>query len=175
MELNHANKVLGIFISILEDASISPGASHLEVILHYLKLLNDEQHEKMLVYLKEWNTNSKYSYVCHIVLSALTTIKSSETLIASKVLTENLDGLIAYSERHFQRINRLFESSYILEYVAGQISLLPIPEDTVATTDIEKKRPNVVEDNEDIDLSKIFGRQSKKRMTNKGWSNNDKI
>lgn len=169
MELNHANKALGIFISILEDASTSPGVSHLEVVLQYLRLLNEEQHEKILVYLKEWNTNSKHSYVCHIILSGLTTIKSSETLIASRVLKENLAGLIAYSERHFQRINRLFESSYVLEYVAGQISLIPIAEDTAETTDTDKKR-RVLEDNnndDEIDLSKIFGISSKKRLKTK--------
>lgn len=170
MELNHANKVLGIFISILEDASTTPGASHVEVMLHYLKLLNQEQHDKLLVYVKEWNTNSKYSYVCHIILSALTTLKSSDSLIGSRVLTENLAGLIAYSERHFQRINRLFESSYVLEYVAGQISLIPIPEDKVESTEIDKKRRKLEDnhnDDDEIDLSKIFGASSKKRLKHK--------
>ena len=160
MELNHANKVLGIFMSILEDASESEKSSHLEIIIHYLKLLNSDHHEKLFVYLREWNTNSKYSYPCHMILSALTTIKSSESLMNCKVLTESLDGFIAYSERHFQRINRLFESSYILEYVAGQISLLPLPDDVDEKDVITSKRKFDDDDDDDnddnINMGKIF-------------------
>lgn len=36
-------------------------------------------------------------------------------------LRELLDGLIPYSERHFQRVERLVQDSYVLDYVVGEM------------------------------------------------------
>ena len=36
-------------------------------------------------------------------------------------LREVLDGLIPYSERHFARIDRLVQDSYVLDYVVGEM------------------------------------------------------
>ena len=36
-------------------------------------------------------------------------------------LGELLDGLIPYSERHFARIERLAQDSYVLDYVVGEM------------------------------------------------------
>jgi len=39
-------------------------------------------------------------------------------------------ALLAYSERHFQRIDRLHQAAYALEYISGLMSLLPVAEST---------------------------------------------
>lgn len=36
-------------------------------------------------------------------------------------LRELLDGLIPYSERHFARVDRLVQDSYVLDYVVGEM------------------------------------------------------
>lgn len=44
--------------------------------------------------------------------------KKGETVLGMREL---LDGLIPYSERHFTRIDKLVQDSYMLDYVVGEM------------------------------------------------------
>lgn len=156
-ELNHANKVLGIIMAVLDEASADPGLA----LQPLLSLLSDEQLQKLLEYLSDWNTNSKYAWPAQMVLSALLSLRSTESLLALPGLADKVPGLIAYSERHFQRVDRLHQAAFIVEYIVGQMSLLPA--ETLEVTAVSKRSSTRLQDEDEdaVDgrdlLTRIFG------------------
>ena len=179
LALNHSNKVMGILMCILEEEE-EEGKERTpaeERLLPYLKEIPKEDLDKLLHYAKDWNTNSRYCFVSQAVLSAYFSLHSMAELLKSSVFQEALEGLKAYSERHFQRIDRLVQSSFVLEYMAGQMSLLPIEEEEEAKGREErggmKKGKGrtvveVLEEEEDKDMRDlIFGKRLNEKESKK--------
>ena len=84
LALGHSNKVLNIFMAILDDdidkkkhpkslRNSSAERSFSEILGLKLDCFsaswNDEDMEKVVSYLQEWNTNAKHSFVSQAVLS----------------------------------------------------------------------------------------------------------
>ena len=53
-----------------------------------------------------------------------------------KGASEAIPALLSYSERHFQRIDKLYQASYVLEYMSSLMSLLP--NDSIIENDMKK-------------------------------------
>jgi hypothetical protein len=92
-----------------------------------IKSLNSHQIDKIILFLKDWNTNSKNCFICQIILNSFLRIIKTENLLNNfKNFNEtNLKGLLAYSERHFQRLEKLHQETYMIEYITSMIHLLP--------------------------------------------------
>ena len=54
-----------------------------------------------------WNQNSRHSYVAQKVLGIVLRCVGAEQLLQMDDLRPLLEGLIPYTERHFQRLSRL--------------------------------------------------------------------
>eukprot|EP00981_Chlorochromonas_danica_P005788 scaffold1190_cov187-Ochromonas_danica.AAC.20 len=143
LKLNMTTKVLQIFTTILEDDSqdnVNRGSSNGNegeeegvVICRvftrldpFLSTFTLEEIEKVITYMKEWNTNARFSTISQVVLHGLLRILGSEALLKMDVFKEALPGLIAYTERHGQRLHRLSEASFLLELVAGNANMPPM-------------------------------------------------
>jgi len=59
-----------------------------------------------------------------------------------KGASEAVPALLSYSERHFQRIDKLYQASYVLEYMSSLMSLLP--NDSIVENDM-KKNSKIIE------------------------------
>ena len=59
-----------------------------------------------------------------------------------KGAAEAVPALLSYSERHFQRIDKLYQASYVLEYMSSLMSLLP--NDSIVENDM-KKNSKIIE------------------------------
>ncbi|XP_049850759.1 transducin beta-like protein 3 [Schistocerca gregaria] len=97
--------------------------------------LTYEQLQKLLKYVKDWNTNSKYALVSHRILYYIFTTFSPDSLIQLPYMKETLQALIPYTIRHSQRVNRLLQNSYILDYMLQHMSLLPDLDNIDASTE----------------------------------------
>lgn len=143
LDLGHSLKVLNILTAILEaeggaknkessktstadgkrtDQFTSEWSRRLDP---YVKAFTAEQLEKVIGYLKEWNTNARHCYVSQVLINALLRLVRAEPLMNHRVVLEALPALLSYSERHYQRLDRLNQASYMLEYFASMIALLP--------------------------------------------------
>jgi len=60
-------------------------------------------------------------------MNSLLRVVKVDRLVKHPGLKDSLNALISYSERHFQRLDRLHQATYMLEYFTSQISLLPQP------------------------------------------------
>ncbi len=86
--------------------------------------LSDENLGILLPLLSDWNTNAKYSFVSQAVISSLFRTFKSARLDKNPLFQSFVTGLASYSERHYQRLDKLHEASYLLEFVSGQIGAL---------------------------------------------------
>mmetsp|Transcript_48422 Transcript_48422/g.95929 ORF Transcript_48422/g.95929 Transcript_48422/m.95929 type:complete len:1007 (+) Transcript_48422:70-3090(+) len=144
LDLGHSLRVLNILTTILEeggnkeeerqkalnnsDLFVSVWSRRLDP---YVRAFTDEQLEKVVTYVKEWNANARHCFTSQVLLNALLRLVRAEALIKHRVVLEALPALLSYSERHYQRLDRLNQASYMLEYFASMIALLPIdPEDS---------------------------------------------
>ena len=138
MELGHSNKVLNIFISILDgdgdddhdhdnddkkdinnadnnattpEDSIDQFKQRLSARLDtFVATLPETSVQKVFSYLSDWNTNSKFCFVCQALLSSFIRVFKSENLMNIKSVAEVVPGLVAYSERHYTRLDGLHQA-----------------------------------------------------------------
>lgn len=61
----------------------------------------------ILKYVSRWNQNGRHSHVAQSVLATLLKHVPPERLLEMEGLRALLEGLIPYTERHFQRLQRL--------------------------------------------------------------------
>lgn len=137
LNLGHSLKVLNILTVILEEERGAPDEGREAGDLFsadwslrldsYVSALSDEQVDKLLRYLKDWVSNSRHCYSSQVLMNCLLRVVKVERLLKHPGLKESLNALISYSERHFQRLDRLQQATYMLEYFTSQISLLPPP------------------------------------------------
>jgi hypothetical protein len=121
---------------------------------------NDNEIEQIIQYVREWNTNSKNSFVCTLLFDSLLRTQGCEKLLRIKEFTNALDGLVSYSERHNLRISRLYQSSFLTEYITSLITsfptqILPVT-DTVATLPVAASGIKRKSRNADKPVPKIF-------------------
>eukprot|EP00656_Telonema_subtile_P006540 TRINITY_DN13025_c0_g1_i3.p1 TRINITY_DN13025_c0_g1~~TRINITY_DN13025_c0_g1_i3.p1 ORF type:complete len:840 (-),score=297.96 TRINITY_DN13025_c0_g1_i3:186-2705(-) len=91
--------------------------------------LPDEQLLQLLHYVRGWNAKAKQSEVAQAVLGAvLGAPGATERLMGMEGLKPVLEGLIPYSDRHLQRVNKLLRGSYFLDYVVQGMALQMDPE-----------------------------------------------
>ena len=140
LDLGHSLKVLNILTAILEEnkknknSTTSSNTSEEEDLFTsdwskrldtYVLAFTEEQLEKIINYLKDWNSNARHCYVSQVLINSLLRIYHTDRLCKHRVVLEALPALISYSERHYQRLDRLNQASYMLDYFASMISLLP--------------------------------------------------
>lgn len=80
--------------------------------------------EKLILFVRDWNTNAKHSLVAQNALSEVLKLYSAESLSKMPRIKELLLALVPFSQRHFQRIDRLIENSFILDFVLQSMSFL---------------------------------------------------
>ncbi|KAG1526209.1 hypothetical protein G6F46_005425 [Rhizopus delemar] len=87
-----------------------------ESIDHILGELSTENIEKILKYVRDWNTNAKHSDIAQTVLNAILTSHTAEEIVEIPTAKEIIDGLLPYTDRHYQRIDDLITQSFIIDY-----------------------------------------------------------
>ena len=82
---------------------------------------------QLIDYAKEWNTNAKHCFVAQAFFQSLFRVASAEKLAKWPAVREHIAGLLAYTERHYQRASRLREATYLLDHVLCQMTgVLPL-------------------------------------------------
>lgn len=104
-------------LRIFTDLPIEPDSlSGSPVLDSVIPKLNAEQLEQLLDYVRDWNSHAKSAMVAQRVLRAVFHSHSSEQLLQLPRMKELLDGIIPYSERHFQRFDQLLIESYLIDF-----------------------------------------------------------
>lgn len=102
-------------LKIIKEILLDPDGE--EGLVKTVKKLRMDQLDSVLRYSCQWNTNSKHCHEAQYVLSIVLKTYTPEELMTLANLKSTLEGLIPYTERHFQRMNKLLQSSNFTEYM----------------------------------------------------------
>ncbi|KAH9115565.1 hypothetical protein AeMF1_010380 [Aphanomyces euteiches] len=88
--------------------------------------LSDEQLLQLLEWIRDWNTNANHSEITQLLLSSLLRVVPPSRWEKLNQATKILEGLIAYTERHFQRMERMLQKSYLVDFtIVSMRKMLP--------------------------------------------------
>ncbi|RDL41432.1 WD40 repeat-like protein [Venustampulla echinocandica] len=138
LQLNHPARLLALFTSVVTTNSPEEGSlCGLKAVDEVLGSLSDDQIFKLLLRIRDWNTNARTAPVAQRVLWTLVKSYPASRLSNLKVkggkgnksLKELLDGLRVYTERHYKRMEELVDESYLVEYTLREMDGLGLLED----------------------------------------------
>ncbi|KAF2280902.1 WD40 repeat-like protein [Westerdykella ornata] len=131
IQMDQPGRLFALFKSVVETENPDEGSlMGLKRVDEVLATLSDEQLYTLLLRLRDWNTNARTSPIAQKILNALvksypvsrlTGLRPKGRVGAKGSLKEVLAGLIAYSERHFKRVEELVDESYLLEFTLREM------------------------------------------------------
>jgi U3 small nucleolar RNA-associated protein 13 len=115
-------KILGSII----EADLEKGSNGVDAMQKQVSLWSTEQVVQILRYCREWNTRARNCHVAMVVCKAIVSTIPLATLATMDggSVPEILAGILVYSERHFERLDRLHTSSYLLDLVLSGMGSL---------------------------------------------------
>ncbi|KAI3905054.1 hypothetical protein MKX01_017300 [Papaver californicum] len=89
-----------------------------------LQSLGIDELYQLFEYVREWNSKPKLCSVAQFVLSRVFSTLPPKEIIEIKGITEILEGLIPYTQRHVSRADRLERTTLLLDYTLHGISVI---------------------------------------------------
>ncbi|KAM0919452.1 hypothetical protein ACQ4PT_008173 [Festuca glaucescens] len=130
-ELRRPRRLLELFSQLCRKADPE---DPIEKALHGLP---KEGLRVLLEYIREWNTKPKFCHVAQFVLFRVLRSFPPTDIVEIKGISELLEGLIPYSQRHFSRVDRLVRSTFLLDYTLTRMSVVdPDVVDAGTTRDV---------------------------------------
>ncbi|VAH36346.1 unnamed protein product [Triticum turgidum subsp. durum] len=129
-ELRRPRKLLELFSQLCRKADPE------DPIEKALLGLPKEGLHVLLEYIREWNTKPKFCHVAQFVLFRVLRSLPPTDILEIKGISELLEGLIPYSQRHFSRVDRLVRSTFLLDYTLTRMSVVDPDVDAGTTKDV---------------------------------------
>ncbi|KAF2073848.1 hypothetical protein CYY_004844 [Polysphondylium violaceum] len=116
--LNQPQQTLSIFKQMYSDTGNDA------LIRENVVQLGNNEVVKCLQFIRDWNTNSKFVTISQMVLNSIITSRTPEEFsqLSTKDIPRILESLIPYSDRHFQRIDKMLQKTYLIDYTISSIN-----------------------------------------------------
>jgi len=125
LSLEQPFRLLQLFNQILRDRpEHDTSITGLEAVDNVLNGLSLDQIAKLLGYVRDWNTHAKNMRAAQTVLHAVLKGRKIQEMVEIPGIKDLLDGLLPYSERHFQRVEALSIRSYVVDYTVQAMDLM---------------------------------------------------
>jgi len=122
LRLQQPRKCLNIVQDIIQrETKANVVKSDLPAII---SSLDDELLNRLILYIRDWNTHAKSSHAAQVLLSHLFRTIPLSRLHSNRTLLSHLSSLSLYSQRHFARIERLLTKSYIMDHMISAMNLV---------------------------------------------------
>lgn len=148
LSLDQPGRLLSLFKQALSAPPLSDGEGAEDAsrgaqtsLEAALRKLSPPEFMKLLKHIRDWNANAKTSIVAQAVLNSLLKLKTVDQIAdafnwnlkldadapvvpasdAGFTLTELVQALLPYTERHLARLDRLVQDSYIIDYVLKEM------------------------------------------------------
>jgi U3 small nucleolar RNA-associated protein 13 len=131
LQLDQPARLLNLFKTVVEaenfDAESFTGSKEVDGVIASLA---DEQIFKLLLRVRDWNTNARNFLVGQRVLRAVVEACGVERLADLNVrggkagrsgVKEVMEGLRVYGERHFTRVSEMWDESFLVEFTLGEM------------------------------------------------------
>lgn len=123
LKLNHPMKLYHVLKASLTAAKDQDGILGSRDLDRCIENLTDEELLAIFQKLRNWNTNFKYFEVSQNLIKCCLQYHSVAKLTEIPGLVKLVDSIIAYNQRHFQRLDGLIEESYILDYTVHEMGI----------------------------------------------------
>lgn len=133
LHLDKPRLALKVFTSIVET-DVKEKRSPITSLQTYVPKWSTERIAQVLGYCREWNTRARNCDVAMLVIRAIVSVVPADKLAGGAGVPEVLAGITPYAERHFDRLDRLFASSYLLDFALYSMGNLDISDDKDFTT-----------------------------------------
>jgi hypothetical protein len=128
LKLKYPNRILAILKSIVDEyddnslrnSSYSLGCSHLN---GHIRSWSEDDIIQIMTYAKEWNMNGKNSRVIGLLVQGVINVVGMKRLKMMPEIVNIVSTLLSYGERHFNRLNKLQEALYLVEYVCSEATM----------------------------------------------------
>ncbi|OQS02355.1 U3 small nucleolar RNA-associated protein [Thraustotheca clavata] len=126
-EIQHPFRLMQILRDIKEGTKGKDiSESDMQVFDPVVADLDDEKLKQLLEWIRDWNTNAKHSTITQLLLSSILRVVPPSRFEKIEHVSKLLEGLIAYTERHFQRMERMLQKSYLVDFtIVSMQKLLP--------------------------------------------------
>ncbi|KAI9291954.1 WD40 repeat-like protein [Neoconidiobolus thromboides FSU 785] len=116
-ELNHPAQLFRVLNQISENRELSDTSvtGSLKVDELFTKL-NSQKLSKIIEFIKEWNTNGRFSHIAQSILYLILKHHSVEYLSSVSNIKENISALLPYTQRHYSKLDELITQSYLIDY-----------------------------------------------------------
>lgn len=124
LDLDHPMRLYNVVKECIakgDDPKSIIGSFELEALIGKLE---DEKILLLLKRIRDWNTNGKLFEVAQKLIRVILNQCDLDHLCEIKGAMTYIDGIVPYSERHFQRFDDLVEQSFILDYVTRKMDEL---------------------------------------------------
>ncbi|KAJ2779012.1 U3 small nucleolar RNA-associated protein [Coemansia javaensis] len=106
-----------------EDARAILGSTAIDEVIG---TLSPEHLERLLGYVRSWNTNGRFARVAQAALHCVLTQYTSQAILALPSAKALIAAIHPYSERHFGRLDDLLTKSFIVDYTLHAMDALGI-------------------------------------------------
>ncbi|KAF2730412.1 small nucleolar ribonucleoprotein complex subunit [Polyplosphaeria fusca] len=131
LQMDQPGRLFTLFKTVVEtEAPDHDSMCGLKAVDEVIAHLGDEQLYKLLLRLRDWNTNVRSAPVAQKILwtvvksypaSRLASLKPAGKIGAKGSLKDILDVIKAYSERHYRRVEELVDESYLLDFTLREM------------------------------------------------------
>ena len=112
------------------DAKRTAGQALLRQVL---TRFSSDNLDRLLLYLRDWNTQSRHALFAQQVLAATMRTVPASKLRACPSFRDVVAALTPYTIRHLERMDRMLESTYLLDYTLASMHQL-MPEEAAAAS-----------------------------------------
>ncbi|KEG07458.1 putative WD40 repeat protein [Trypanosoma grayi] len=86
-----------------------------------LPALDEEQLVRLLQFTREWVTNARHSGVASLVMHSVLAAHHFTSLASMPAIRTILEALLAYMQRHSQRLHEMLRRTYYIDYVTRSL------------------------------------------------------
>lgn len=123
LSLDQPYKVLRLFTEVINNNQEEGSITGLLAVDTAISQLSLEMIGRLLTRVRDWNTNGRTSIIAQTVLHVILCYHSVDSLSSIPGVIKLIDGLLPYSERHFNRFEELVEESYTIDFALKQMNI----------------------------------------------------
>lgn len=133
----------------------------------------------MLKYCREWNTRARNSHIAMLVVKAVVTTIPSKKLSEMEGIPQIMAGIAPYAERHFDRLDRMVENSYLMDFTLFSMGSLHGTSNETYSDWAERSRyvlpPSAVDGRIQVGGSLVVGASKKKAADSSDNSSDESV
>mmetsp|Transcript_11272 Transcript_11272/g.32553 ORF Transcript_11272/g.32553 Transcript_11272/m.32553 type:complete len:1059 (-) Transcript_11272:149-3325(-) len=129
LQANKPLMALKVMNSIIERDIQERKGNGLGSLQDHVKTWDMDRVAQVLKFCRDWNTRARNASVAMLVVQAIFTTIPVERLCATPGIPEIMAGISPYAERHFERLDRLYADTFLLDYVLSNMGELEPTED----------------------------------------------